>query len=111
MEPAAKETVGERLQEHPIPADRDLFVKRHGDLLPGRPRPIANRGGCEDNRGDPNDPNPALRYGWPQCGQTALPSMRFFLQLGHTTNLTFGRVARWTISPTKGTSQPRIVTN
>lgn len=105
------ETVGERLQKDPIPADHDPFVKRNGDLLPGRPRPIANRRGCENNRGDPNGPDSALRYGWPQCGQTALPSMRFFLQWGHTTSFTFGRVARWTISPTTGTSQPRIVTN
>jgi len=105
------ESVGKRPQEHVIPADHDLFVKRHGYLLPGRPHPIAKRRGCEDNRDDPNGPNPAVRYGWPQCGQTALPSMRFFLQLGHTTSFTFGRVARWTISPTTGTSQPRIVTN
>lgn len=105
------ETVGKRFQDYPIPADHDPFVKRNGDLLPGRPRPIANRCGCEDNRGDPNGPNPALPYGWPQCGQTGLPSMRFFLQCGHATRLTFGRVARWTISPTTGTSQPRIVTN
>ena len=105
------ETVGKRLQEDPIPADHDPFVKRNRDLLPGRPRPIANRRGCENNRGDPNDPNLALPYGWPQCGQTGLPSMRFFLQCGHTTRLTFGRVTKWTISPTTGTSQPRIVTS
>lgn len=105
------ETVGKRFQDYPIPADHDPFVKRNGDLLPGRPRPIANRRGREDNRGDPNGPNPALPYGWPQCGQTGLPSIRFFLQCGHVTRLTFGRVARWTISPTTGTSQPRIVTN
>ena len=54
------ETVGKRLEEHPIPADHDPFVKCNGDLLPGRPRPIAKSRGCEDNRGDANDPNPAL---------------------------------------------------
>ena len=105
------ETIGKRLQERPIPAEHEPLVKRNRDLLPGRLRPIENRGGCEDNRRDPNDPDPPLPYGWPQCGQTGLPSMRFFLQCGHTTRLTFGRVARWTISPTRGTSQPRIVTS
>jgi len=88
------ETVRKRLQKYSIPAHYSLFVKHDGDLLPGRPRPIVNCCGGEDNRGDPNGPDSAFRYGWPQCGQTVLPSMRFFLQLGHTTSFTLGRVAR-----------------
>ena len=111
LEPAMDETIGKWLQEHPVPAKHKLLVKRHRDLFPRWLRPIANRRGSEDNRRDPNDPDPAPPYGWPQCGQTGLPSMRFFLQCGHTTRLTFGRVTRWTISPTTGTSQPRIVTS
>ena len=78
------ETVRKRLQERPIPAEHDPLVERNGNLLPWRPRPIVNRRGGEDNGGDPNGPNSAFRYGWPQCGQTVLPSMRFFLQCGHT---------------------------
>jgi hypothetical protein len=111
LEPANDETIGNRFQERPIPAEHELLVKRHGDLLPGRLRPIENRAGDEDHRRDPGDPDAPPPYGWPQCGQTGLPSMRFFWQCGHTTSLTFGRVARWTISPTSGTSQPRIVTS
>ena len=94
LEPANDETIGNRLQKHPIPAEHEPLVKRHGDLLAGRLRPIENRAGGEENRGDPDDPDPPFAYGWPQCGQTGLPSMRFFLQCGHTTRLTFGRVAR-----------------
>jgi hypothetical protein len=105
------ETIGQRFHNQPVPADHDSLVKRHRHLLPGRLRPIENRAGGEDNRDDPDDPNLPLAYGWPQCGQTGLFSIRFFLQCGHTTRLTFGLVVRWTISPTSGTSQPRTVTS
>jgi hypothetical protein len=111
LEPANDETIGDRLQQRPVPANNQLLIKRYRDLLPGRLRPIENGAGGEDHRRDPDDPDAPPAYGWPQCGQTGLPSMRFFLQCGHATSLTFGRVARWTISPTRGTSQPRIVTS
>src|SRR2546426_12081219 len=100
LEPAMDETVRKRLQEYPIPAHHGPFIKRNRNLLAGEARPIANRCGCKDNHDDPKRPSSALPYGWPQCGQTVLPSMRFFLQLGHTTSFTSGRVAKWTISPT-----------
>jgi hypothetical protein len=54
------ETVGNRLQEQSVPAEHQPLVKRHRDLLPGRPRPIAKRRRRENNRSDdPNDPSPA----------------------------------------------------
>ncbi len=100
----------ERLKDQTISADNDFVIGKNRNLRPWWPRPIANRRDGQGNRGDAN-PALAFFYGWPQCGQTALPSMRFFLQLGHTTSFTFGRVTKWTINPTTGTSQPRIVTS
>jgi hypothetical protein len=70
LKSATDETVGQWLQENPIPADHDRFVTRDGNLLPRRPRPIAKRGRGQDCRGDPDPPDPAFAYGWPQCGQT-----------------------------------------
>jgi|GEM_PF-6045002 len=66
------EAIGKRFQSPPVPADHEPLVKRHRDLLPGRLRPIENRAGGEDSPRDPDDPNPPLAYGWPQCGQTGL---------------------------------------
>src|SRR5436190_14606114 len=94
LKPAMDETVRKRLQEYPITAHHGPLIKQNRNLLAGRARPIADRCGCNDNHDDPSGPNSALPYAWPQCGQTAPPSMRFFLQLGHTTSLTLGRVAR-----------------
>ena len=105
------ETIAHRFQKRSIPADRYSIINDNRNLLPGRPRPIAKRRSDQKGRDNKNDPGAPLPYGWPQCGQTALPSIRFFLQCGHGTRVTFGRVARWTISPTRGTSQPRIVTS
>jgi hypothetical protein len=111
LEPATDETIANRFQQRSIPADRHSIINDNRNLFRGRPRPIAKRRGGQNHRDNPNGPGAGLPYGWPQCGQTGLPSMRFFLQCGHGTRLTFGRVARWTINPTTGTSQARIVTS
>ena len=94
METAADDVAAPRLEKQPIAFDNDRIVENHRDLLAGRPEPVAQRSDANHNRGDAN-PGPALLlYGWPQCGQIALPSRRFFWQLGHGTRLPFGRVAR-----------------
>jgi hypothetical protein len=111
LEAAMDEMLTERLQQQPITAHYHLVVNNNGNLLSRWSHPIANCRNSQGDRGAANNPDSAFVYGWPQCGQTALPSIRFFLQLGHATSFTFGRVARWTISPTTGTIQPRIVTN
>ncbi|MEN3369745.1 MAG: hypothetical protein V7609_1888 [Verrucomicrobiota bacterium] len=93
MEPAPDEITARSRQGQAIAADDDDAVENDRNLLLGRPRPIANRRDGDNNRGDPN-PGAAFLYGRPQCGQTALPSIRFFWQFGHGTRLPFGRVTR-----------------
>lgn len=110
-EPAPDEMAAERLEDEPVTADDDRIVGDDGDLCPRWLGPIANRRDGQGHRGDLHNQNLVPPQGLPQCGQTAPPSMRFFLQLGHTTSFTFGRVTRWTMSPTTGTSQPRMVTS
>jgi hypothetical protein len=86
--------IGQRLEKSPISVDHDRFVKGNGDLSPRRLRPVAKRRDGEGQQDQADDPDPLLPYGWPQRGQTGLPSMRFFLQCGHGTRLTFGREPR-----------------
>jgi len=92
LEPAMDHSIGERLQKQPVPAEHQSLVKRHRDLLPGRLRPIANRRRRKDHGGDPDDPDPARSHGRPRRGQTALASIRFFLQCEHTARLPFAWV-------------------
>ncbi|MEY2494838.1 MAG: hypothetical protein QOJ45_1330 [Verrucomicrobiota bacterium] len=94
MKTASDEIVAGARQSQAISIDHDDAVENDRDLLLGRPRPIANRRGCKHNQGDAKNPGATFLYGWPQCGQTALPSIRFFWQCGHGTRLPFGRVTR-----------------
>jgi hypothetical protein len=110
MKPAPDEIAGGARQDQPVAINDDDAVKRDRSLLFGPPGPIANRRDRDHERCDPNPGAPFL-YGRPQCGQTALPSIRFFWQFGHGTRLPFGRVVRCTIKPTGQTSQPRMVTS
>ena len=80
LEPALDKMPAHWLEEQPVTAYHHPVVNDNRDLPAGWPRPIAQRRDCQGNRGDANNPDSALRYGWPQCGQTGLPSMRFFLQ-------------------------------
>lgn len=93
MEPTPDEIAAGTLQDQAIAIDDDDAVKNDRNLFLGRPGPIANRRRCDRSRRDPN-PAAAFLYGRPQCGQTALPSIRFFWQFGHGTRLPFGRVTR-----------------
>ena len=93
METAPDNVTAPRLEKEPIAFDDDCIVENNRDLLAGRPRPVAQRRDCNHNRRDAN-PDPPFLYGWPQCGQIALPSRRFFWHLGHGTRLPFGRVTR-----------------
>lgn len=93
METAADETAAHRLKKQAVSLDDNGLIERYRDLLARRPGPIAKQSDCDRNRGNAN-PAPAFLYGWPQCGQIALPSRRFFWQLGHGTRLPFGRVTK-----------------
>ena len=68
LKPATDDSIGKRFQKSPIPAEDEASVKGHGDLLPGRLSPIEHRRRDQNNRGDPDDPGPALPNGWLQGG-------------------------------------------
>ena len=100
------------LEEQAIAFDDHLIIKNNGDLPAGRPHPIAQRGDNQHHCGDAQ-PDAAFLYGWPQCGQVARPSRRFFWQCGHGTRLPFGRVTIWMIRPSHHVNgiQASTVTN
>jgi hypothetical protein len=93
MEWAPDDVFPPRLEQQPIAFDDSIVIEKHRDLPARRLHPIAQRRDRQHHRGDAK-PDPAFLYGWPQCGQVARPSRRFFWQLGHGTRLPFGRVAR-----------------
>lgn len=113
IETATDVTPAPGLEEKPVALDDDGFVENHRDLFARRPHPIAQHRSREENRCSPENPAAPLVYGWPQCGQTARPSRRFFWQCEHGTRLPFGRVTRWMTSPSHhvGGIQVRSVTS
>ena len=91
MESAADDVFAPGLQQEAVAFDDDVIVENNRDLFPGWAQPIAKGGNGQHHRGDAQ-PDAAFLYGWPQCGQVARPSRRFFWQCGHGTRLPFGRV-------------------
>ena len=91
MEPAAHDVFAPRLQQQAVAFDDYVIVENNRDLPAGWPQPIAQGGDGQHHRGDAQ-PDAAFPYAWPQCGQVARPSRRFFWQCRHGTRLPFGRV-------------------
>lgn len=93
MESAAHDVLAPRLEQEPVAFDDYIIIKNDRDLPARRAHPIAQSADSQHYRGDAQ-PDPAFLYGWPQCGQVARPSRRFFPHFGHGTRLPFGRVTR-----------------
>ena len=112
MESAAHDVFAPGLKQQAVAFDDDIIIENNRDLPAGRPHPIAQHGDGQDH-GSGAQPGAAFFYGWPQCGQVARPSRRFFWQCGHGTRLPFGRVTMWMISPSHQVNgiQASTVTN
>jgi hypothetical protein len=79
MESAPHKVLSPRLEQEPVAFDDNTIIENDRELPAGRTHPIAKRGYCQHHGGD-SHPGSAFLYGWPQCGQVARPSSRFFWQ-------------------------------